>query len=81
MPHHEHRIEVCHAAAGRCLGSADLADRASGAQVSAVRRARAARTRRLRKDLQASQRGRYAAVNRSEAPRRLGALATAQAET
>ncbi|MGW0558664.1 transposase [Streptomyces sp. NPDC002926] len=80
MPHHDHRIEVYHAATGRYLGPADLADRATEEQVSAVRRARAARTRRLKKDLEASQRERYAAVNQPEAPQRLGALTTAQAE-
>ena len=61
MPHHDHRIEVYHAATGRYLGSADLADQATDEQVSAVRRARAARARRLKKDLEASQRERYAA--------------------
>lgn len=80
MPHHDHRIEVYHAATGRYLGPADLADQATEEQVSAVRRARAARARRLKKDLEASQRERYAAVNQPEAPRRLGALTTAQAE-
>ncbi|GHH27204.1 transposase family protein [Streptomyces lanatus] len=80
MPHHDHRIEVYHAATGRYLGSADLADQATEEQVSAVRRARSARSRRLKKDLEASQRERYAAVNQPEAPRRLGALTTAQAE-
>ncbi|WP_277347794.1 MULTISPECIES: transposase family protein [unclassified Streptomyces] len=80
MPHHDHRIEVYHAATGRYLGPADLADQATDEQISAVRRARAARSRRLKKDLEASQRERYAAVNQPEAPRRLGALTTAQAE-
>ncbi|WP_405512005.1 Mu transposase C-terminal domain-containing protein [Streptomyces canus] len=80
MPHHDHRIEVYHAATGRYLGSADLADQATDEQISAVRRARAARARRLKKDLEASQRERYAAVNQPEALRRLGALTTAQAE-
>ncbi|MGW3660729.1 transposase [Streptomyces sp. NPDC005151] len=80
MPHHDHRIEVYHAATGRYLGPADLADQATGEQMSAVRRARAARARRLKKDLEASQRERYAAVNQPEAPQRLGALTTAQAE-
>ncbi|MFI2025360.1 Mu transposase C-terminal domain-containing protein [Streptomyces olivaceoviridis] len=80
MPHHDHRIEVYHAATGRYLGPADLADQATEEQVSAVRRARAARSRRLKKDLEASQRERYAAVDQPEAPRRLGALTTAQAE-
>ena len=80
MPHHDHRIEVYHAATGRYLGPADLADQATDEQISAVRRARAARARRLKKDLEASQRERYAAVNQPEAPQRLGALTTAQAE-
>nr|WP_240003266.1 Mu transposase C-terminal domain-containing protein [Streptomyces cinnamoneus] len=80
MPHHDHRIEVYHAATGRYLGPADLADQATEEQVSAVRRARAARSRRLKKDLEASQRERYAAVTQAEAPQRLGALTTAQAE-
>ncbi len=80
MPHHDHRIEIYHAATGRYLGPADLADQATDEQISAVRRARAARTRRLKKDLQASQRERYAAVGQPEAPQRLGALTTAQAE-
>lgn len=79
MLHHDHPIEVCYAATGRYLGPADLADRATEEQVSAVRRARAARTRRLKKDLEASQRERYAAVNQPAAPQRLGALTTAQA--
>ncbi|MFG3207297.1 Mu transposase C-terminal domain-containing protein [Streptomyces sp. NPDC048192] len=80
MPHHDHRIEVYHAATGRYLGPADLADQATEEQVSAVRRARAARARRLKKDLEASQRERYAAVNQPEAPQRLGALTTVQAQ-
>jgi putative transposase len=79
MPHHDHRIEVYHAATGRYLGPADLADQATDEQISAVRNARAARTRRLKKDLQASQRERYAAATRAETPQRLGALTTAQA--
>ncbi|UXY32402.1 Mu transposase C-terminal domain-containing protein [Streptomyces sp. HUAS TT20] len=80
MPHHDHRIEVYHAATGRYLGPADLADQATEEQVSAVRRVRAARTRRLKKDLEAAQRERYAAVNQPEEPRRLGALTTVQAD-
>ncbi|WP_234336218.1 Mu transposase C-terminal domain-containing protein [Streptomyces sp. NRRL S-1022] len=75
MPHHDHRIEVYHAATGRYLGPADLADQATEEQLSAVRRARAARARRLKKDLEASQRERYAAANQPEAPRRLGGSA------
>ncbi|MFI8871577.1 Mu transposase C-terminal domain-containing protein [Streptomyces sp. NPDC053707] len=79
MPHHDHRIEVYHAATGRYLGPADLADQATEEQISAVRRARAARARRLKKDLAASQRERYAAVTQAGAPQRLGALTTVQA--
>ncbi|MFJ8637207.1 Mu transposase C-terminal domain-containing protein [Streptomyces sp. NPDC093568] len=80
MPHHDHRIEVYHAATGRYLGPADLADQATDEQISAVRRGWAARSRRLKEDLEASQRERYATVNQPEAPRRLGALTTARAE-
>ncbi|MFB1048374.1 hypothetical protein [Streptomyces chrestomyceticus] len=80
MPHHDHRIEVYHAATGRYLGPADLADQATDEQISAVRRARSARARRLKKDLEASQRERYAATTQPEAPQRLGTLTTAQAE-
>ncbi|MBX7466524.1 Mu transposase C-terminal domain-containing protein [Streptomyces sp. MAG02] len=80
MPHHDHRIEVYHAATGRYLGPADLADQATEEQVSAVRRARAARARRLKKDLEASQHERYAAATQAEPPRRLGALSGAQAD-
>ncbi|GGT02973.1 hypothetical protein GCM10010206_77010 [Streptomyces cinerochromogenes] len=35
MPHHDHRIEVYHAATGRYLGPADLADQATDEQISA----------------------------------------------
>lgn len=80
MPHHDHRIEVYHAVTDRYLGPADLADQATEEQVRAVRRARAARSRRLKKDLEASQRERYAAATRAEPPRRLGALTGAQAD-
>ncbi|MFJ6239446.1 Mu transposase C-terminal domain-containing protein [Streptomyces griseus] len=79
MPHHDHRIEVYHATTGRYLGPADLADQATEEQISAVRRTRAARARRLKKDLEASQRERYATTTHAEAPQRLGALTTAQA--
>ncbi|MFF4484678.1 hypothetical protein ACH4TQ_49840 [Streptomyces sp. NPDC021218] len=47
---------------------ADLADQATDEQISAVRRARATRVRRLKKDLEASQRERYADVTQPEAP-------------
>ncbi|MGW6569799.1 Mu transposase C-terminal domain-containing protein, partial [Streptomyces sp. NPDC054975] len=61
MPHHDRRIEVFDAVTGRYLGLAELADRASPEQISAVRSARAARDRRLRKDLAAVQGERYGA--------------------
>jgi putative transposase len=80
MPHHDHRIEVFDPVTGRYLGPADLADQATAEQISAVRRARAARTRRLRKDLEASQRERYAAATESAPPQRLGALSAADAD-
>lgn len=68
-------------ATGRYLGPADLADQATDEQISAVRRAtRSARARRLKKDLEASQRERYAAVTQAGPPRRLGALTGAQAD-
>jgi putative transposase len=80
MPHHDHRIEVYHAATGRYLGPADLTDQATDEQASAVRRTRAARSRRLKKDLEAAQRERYAAVTQAEPPRRLGTLTGTQAD-
>ncbi|MEC3998881.1 transposase family protein [Actinacidiphila sp. DG2A-62] len=80
MPHHDHRIEVFDPVTGRYLGSADLADQATAEQISAVRKVRAARTRRLRKDLEASQRERYAAATKPAPPRRLGALSAAEAD-
>ncbi|MGW3660362.1 Mu transposase C-terminal domain-containing protein [Streptomyces sp. NPDC005151] len=64
MPHHDHRIEVFDAATGRYLGPATLADQASPEQISAVRTARAARSRRLRKDLAAARQERYGAQDR-----------------
>jgi putative transposase len=80
MPHHDHRIEVFDPVTGRYLGPADLADQATAEQISAVRKVRAARTRRLRKDLEASQRERYAAATEPAPPRRLGALSAAEAD-
>ncbi|MFF9147528.1 Mu transposase C-terminal domain-containing protein [Streptomyces sp. NPDC014861] len=80
MPHRDHRIEVYDATTGRYLGPADLADQAIAEQVSAVRRARAARARHLKKDLEASQRERYAATSQAGPPQRLGVLTGAQAD-
>ncbi|MBT2545715.1 transposase [Streptomyces sp. ISL-44] len=79
MPHHDHRIEVFDATTGRYLGPATVADEASPEQISAVRTARAVRSRRLRKDLGAAQRERYAAVTRPGKPERLGAVSAAEA--
>ncbi|MCX4539058.1 Mu transposase C-terminal domain-containing protein [Streptomyces sp. NBC_01669] len=79
MPHHEHRIEVFDDVTGRYLGPAELADAATPEQISAVRTARAARTRRLRQDLKAAQRERYAASTRPGKPQRLGAVTAVEA--
>ncbi|MFJ9080339.1 Mu transposase C-terminal domain-containing protein [Streptomyces sp. NPDC102278] len=79
MPHHEHRIEVFDATNGRYLGPATLADEASPEQITAVRTARAARSRRLRKDLTSAQHERYAAVTRPGKPERLGAVSAVEA--
>ncbi|TDU68980.1 putative transposase [Streptomyces sp. KS 21] len=79
MPHHDHRIEVFDAATGRYLGPATVADEASPEQITQVRTARAARSRRLRKDLAAAQRERYAAVTRPGKPERLDAVSTMEA--
>lgn len=79
MPHHDHRIEVFDATTGRYLGPATVADEASPEQITAVRTARAARSRRLRKDLTSAQRERYAAVTRPGKPQRLGAVSAVEA--
>ncbi|MGW1093869.1 Mu transposase C-terminal domain-containing protein [Streptomyces sp. NPDC002596] len=79
MPHHDHRIEVFDAGTGGYLGPADVSDEASAEQITAVRSVRAARSRRLRKDLQAAQRERYAAVTSAEQPKRLGSVTEAEA--
>ncbi|WSW02319.1 hypothetical protein OG509_39815 (plasmid) [Streptomyces sp. NBC_01006] len=79
MPHHDHRIEVFDAATGRYLGPATVADEASPEQITQVRTARAARGRRLRKDLAAAQRERYAAATRPGKPERLDAVGAVEA--
>ncbi|WP_125817516.1 hypothetical protein [Streptomyces sp. WAC07149] len=56
-----------------------VADEASPEQITAVRSARAARSRRLRKDLAAAQRERYAAVTRQGKPERLDAVSAMEA--
>ncbi|MFJ3861506.1 Mu transposase C-terminal domain-containing protein [Streptomyces sp. NPDC090085] len=79
MPHHDHRIEVFDATTSRYLGPATVADEASPEQITQVRTARAARSRRLRKDLAAAQRERYAAATRPGKPERLDAVSTMEA--
>ncbi|MFF3653618.1 Mu transposase C-terminal domain-containing protein [Streptomyces sp. NPDC002181] len=79
MPHHDHRIEVFDAGTGRYLGPAEVADEASAEQIAAVRTARAARARKLKRDLSAAQRERYAAVTGPGKPERLGAVSAAEA--
>ncbi|MFJ3928535.1 Mu transposase C-terminal domain-containing protein [Streptomyces sp. NPDC090022] len=79
MPHHDHRIEVFDATTSRYLGPATVADEASPEQITAVRTARAARSRRLRKDLAAAQRERYAAATQPGKPERLDAVSTMEA--
>jgi putative transposase len=83
MPHHRHEIELFDPATGRHLATAHLADEATPEQVTAIRRTRAARTRRIKKDLDDSQRQRherYAAATQPEAPRRIGSLTAAEAD-
>lgn len=79
MPHHDHRIEVFDAGTGRYLGPADVSGEASAEQITAVRTARAARARRLKKDLSAAQRERYAAATEPGRPKRLGAVTAVEA--
>jgi putative transposase len=81
MPHHDHEIELFDPSSGRHLGSAHLAAQATPDQISAVRTARQARARQLRKDLEASRdRERYAAATAPGPPRTLTALTAAEAE-
>ncbi|MFJ8747466.1 Mu transposase C-terminal domain-containing protein [Embleya sp. NPDC127516] len=58
MPHHVHEIEVC-TRDGRRLGTAYLADQATDEQRAALRRARAARARRLRAEARAAEQLRH----------------------
>ncbi len=58
MPHHTHEIEVC-TPHGRHLGTAHLADQATDEQLTALRRARTRRARRLRADAKAAEQLRY----------------------
>jgi len=82
MPHHDHHIEVVDPTTGRRLGPAYLANRASPDQIAAVGRARAARARRLRRDLEAAERlrrPRYAATTTSAPVERLDTITASEA--
>ncbi len=79
MPHHDRRIEVFDAATSRYLGAAELSGQASPEQISAVRSARAARDRRLRKELTAVQGERYGARARPGRPEQLQTLTSQEA--
>ncbi|GII43078.1 hypothetical protein Pph01_80810 [Planotetraspora phitsanulokensis] len=86
MPHHDDQIEVFDARTGRYLGSAELSDKASPAEIEEMKQARARRSQQLRADLKAAEkqrRERYAAVSNAQQPERLGSVteAEAQAET
>ncbi|MGC0423481.1 Mu transposase C-terminal domain-containing protein [Embleya sp. AB8] len=58
MPHHTHEIEVC-TPHGHRLGTTHLADQATDDQRAALRRARAARVRRLRAEAKAAEQLRH----------------------
>ncbi|MFC6593295.1 Mu transposase C-terminal domain-containing protein [Kitasatospora paranensis] len=82
MPHHRHEIELFDPTTGRHLTTAHLADEATREQIAAVRRARAARTRRLAKDLENAQRARnerHGATTEPSAPRPIDPLTAAEA--
>ncbi|MFE3206276.1 Mu transposase C-terminal domain-containing protein [Embleya sp. NPDC059237] len=81
MPHHTHEIEVC-TPDGRRLGTAHLADQATDEQRAALRRARAARARRLRAEAKAAEQlrhDRFAATSTPADAQRLDALTAAEA--
>lgn len=82
MPHHEHEVEVFDARTGEHLGPATLAGQASSEQIAQLRRARAARKRRLQGDLRAAERARrvrYAASTTASAPQPVTAITAGQA--
>ncbi|MEV3959418.1 Mu transposase C-terminal domain-containing protein [Nocardia sp. NPDC050193] len=82
MPNHDHEVEVSDLA-GNHLGSAWLADQATGEQIGRVRRARDRKAARLRRDLKAADRARrtrYAAVTTVAPAPRLGAMTVAEVE-
>ncbi|WP_331729889.1 Mu transposase C-terminal domain-containing protein (plasmid) [Kitasatospora sp. NBC_00070] len=81
MPHHTHEIEVCDPA-GHRLGTAHLADQATGEQLTALHRARARRAGRLRADAKAAERlrhQRFAPTTTPAPPHRLDAVTAAEA--
>lgn len=83
MPNHDHEVEVFDLASGRHLGSAWLADQATGEQIGRVRRARDRKAAQLRRDLKAAERARrtrYAAVTTVAPAQRLGAMTVAEVE-
>ncbi|MGW3281156.1 Mu transposase C-terminal domain-containing protein [Nocardia rhamnosiphila] len=82
MPHHDHEVEVFDADTGVHLGRAELADQASEATKTAVRRTRARKAARLRSDLskaERARRARYAASTTPVPARRLDAMTAAEA--
>lgn len=81
MPHHTHEIEVCDPVSHR-LGTAHLADQATGEQLTALHRARARRAGRLRADAKAAERlrhQRFAPTTTPAPPHRLDAVTAAEA--
>lgn len=83
MPHHLHEIELCDPTTGRHLGTAYLANAATDEQLDALRRARAARARRLRADTKAAEklrRERFAPTTTPDDARRLQALTALDAD-
>ncbi len=82
MPHHDHEVEVFDADSGAHLGRAELADQASEATKTAVRRTRARKAARLRSDLSKAERARrtrYAASTTPVPAQRLDAMTAAEA--
>ncbi|MEU6768123.1 transposase family protein [Streptomyces sp. NPDC046853] len=81
MPHHTHEIELC-TPHGRHLGTAYLADQASDEQLTALRRTRTQRARRLRDEAKAAEqlrRTRFAPATEPARARRLDATSATAA--
>lgn len=81
MPHHTHEIEVCDPH-GHHLGTAHLADQATDEQLTALRRARTRRARRLRADAKAAEQlrhERFAPATTPTAALRLNAITETEA--